>query len=501
MVCAANLTNLVLTRIVLRARDLETMRALGATESALVRMQTAEGGSLVGVGLALGLLIAALMTSAMANRLPNSLLALGVPSITLRSIAFATLLAFALCLLIWIAASVFGKSSPERHRSSVALSKFPRMRATRAVLISTQCALAMALCVGASTFVRSYLAMFGRDAGYDPSAIAISLSVPPSLQEHRSTDLLNRTIAALRQLPGVLEVGATGSSVIASGMQLRGIRVAGEEMTARSATVSEDFFESAGMTLLAGRPLTSTDRRWSGVVVNKRFVAEHLAGRGPLGELVGYGQRFAPIVGVVEDVVDSSLDGPVLPVVYSTLDAVEVGVTIMVKAMPSGPTPQELAATVGQSGDGFVVQQADFLGDRLGNSVRDKAFASLVAAAFSVAAACVAVVGLLGVVGFVAAQRRKELAVRIVLGASQRHLQLVVSVETVVSALLGCAVGVVIGRWATLFAGNLIYGVEPGSWLTASVGGGAITLIIAAATALHSRKVTRIQPVESLRTI
>ena len=505
LVVCANVTNLMLTRALVRRRELAIRLSLGATRRRVVRLLAAEGAVLGVLGGALGLAVA------IAGR---RLLPFGdAAPLDGRVIAVASLLSLAVGVLTGLVPALratraglwrsLGESGRGVARSRSALGRG---------LLVLQVAVSLALVAGAGLFLRTLQNLRGVDVGFDPERVLLFALDPGAAgyEGHQIRALHERVAAVLRATPGVVEVGLSGMPFLGGWITKSGVYLQGSEVAveggAHDMAVSPEFFEVMGIPLLAGRGFGPRDAEGSPPValVNPAAARAWFGGESPLGRRFGDNPAASgemEIVGVVGDVRAGGVREAAPPTLYRPHTQQPPGERFFVvkAAGPPAPLTPTVRAAV-QSVDPtlpllHVSTQSEQLEARFGE---ERALA-LACSLFGGLATLLAAIGLFGLASYDVAQRTREIGVRMAVGAEAAAVVRMVLRQSlflvVPGLLLGVALSLATGR---LLAGRL-FGLEP--WDGATLAQAALALLSAAALAvlIPARRAARVDPVLALR--
>jgi predicted lysophospholipase L1 biosynthesis ABC-type transport system permease subunit len=280
------------------------------------------------------------------------------------------------------------------------------------------------------------------------------------------------------------------------------VTVEGKARLMLTKSVTSRYFDAAGMPIVAGRSLDARDRTLPTAVVNRRAAAELWPAGEAVGRSIGRGKDLVTVVGVVADTFDQALDVPPAPMLFSALHDPSTGtrVSFVLRTTASIEAVRRPAdAVVTEINPDAIVTDVSALNERLANSVRDRMFATLVAAMFGVAGVGVCSFGLVGVVAFVVARRTREIAIRTAIGAEPRHVRRLVMRQALAAALTGTALGLTAGWWASRSLESLLYGVEAGDAPTLLAGALLMLAVVTGASWLPARRALALSPTLALR--
>jgi predicted permease len=510
VVCAANVSNLLLVRRLSRLPELAVRAALGASPADLRRLGLIELGAIAVLAVAVGLAVASVAVTLIARIMPPAYAALGAPAITWRVVVFAA--------AAGSSATVAGLI-PLVVRRSDAAAPITHTRATdgrraalvRRLSVTLQSAFTMVLVAGAGLLVDSYVHLVGQPAGFDRDVVAVTTMYPPALQGAAMQDVIDATSDRLARVPGVASVAAADGNVV-DGLLSTSIHVKftidGREGDAQLRSVTADYFATAGMTLRRGRLLRDADRDALAVVVNETLASAYW----PDGSAVGRATSMGTIVGVVEDAYEQVYDRRPAPTVYNLLRGRLIGTTatlgghlssgITYLLRPSGTTALNDVAVRRALFDvqpDVVTVETNTLGRKLANTVRDRSFATLMLGLFGVAGGAVTLAGLVGVVSVVVAARTREIAVRMAIGAQRRDVRRLVTGDVLRAATVGGIAGLLVGRWLSTLLTRFAYGVTAGAWTPAIAACGVMLVLMVIAALVPARRAASILPADALR--
>src|SRR6185295_16417468 len=423
------------------------------------------------------------------------------------ALAFVVLAAVLAVLIFGVVPAAFGT----RARLATVLASSSRGVAggrhrLQAGIVIAQLALGVVLAATAGLLVRSYSAMTHVDAGFDPEHVLV-FHVGAAWDEDRKGvgQLQVRLLEELGRLPGVKSTGFTNFLPV-SGATLRSqVRVDGlagtdpnGAFTVGTRSISADYLKTIGVPLVAGEwcPASRADFDFTSnpvrpALVNRQFVDRYAAGR----DLIGRGVTFAlagqgwRIVGVVADVLEDGHARPAVPYLYLC------GAAGMLPdpeyVVRASGDPRALAGAVRQ-----VVKSIDPA--RPVFSVRPLTDASAVTS-FAGAALVLAALGLYGLLTLAVSERRRELGVRLALGATRADLAEVVLAGAGKLVAGGVALGLVLTLAASQVLRTLLFGVTAHDPWSLATGVIALSLAALAAVALPARQALRTSAIEALR--
>lgn len=518
VIACANLGNLLLARGAKRRSEIATRLALGATRWRLVRQLLTESIVLSVAGAATGLIFASWGTQALlwALSFPGEPILLDL-SWDAKLSAFAVVITFACALLFGLAPAV------EATRVSVYSAMHNGVttgrRGNRFVnsgLVVVQVALCVALIASAGLLVRTLQALLAQNPGYDPKGVLVAQATRQGVGEtpEREAIVGQELLAAFRSLPGVT---SASWSRVANKMTLSQLVAPGPKGSERRSSsylifVSADFFKTRRTPLLTGRDFKDGDSETSlAVAILSEDLARKLfGGINPVGlrfrENDGdeYGQDYpVEVVGVTRDMQwRRPSDGP-LPILYRPVAQCAGGclgigayeIRVAGALAETSKRLENVAATV----DPRIALKCDPLSNTISNTVHRNRAMALIATTFGLFVGLLAMVGVYGVTSYAAAERTREIGIRMALGANRGD---------VFRMLLGemmrvVCVGIAFGLGAFVPAAHLIratiWGIKPTDPLSLGFAISLMLIIAGIAAFLPARRAMRVDPMVALR--
>ncbi|HWC99424.1 MAG TPA: ABC transporter permease [Candidatus Sulfopaludibacter sp.] len=530
LIGAVNVANLVLARTTLRRKELATRLALGAGTGRLVRQLVTEStlvslaGGVAGAALGAGLL-AALAHSSM-EKLPRASEVRVDGTVILAMLLMATVVGIIVGLIpsIQVMRARVNDVLREESRSGTG---GKRSRRVRQVLIVAQVGLAFVLLAGAGLLLASFRQLLHVDPGFDVhGVVTASTSVPQSLYPKDSDvrTLMDRTLDAIRSIPGVTAAGATNSIpwggnhsdsvVVAEGH----IMQPGESVISpEQVTVTPGYFEAMHISMLAGRTFDARDRDGAlGTVIVDEVLAQRFwPGRNPIGRRMFLPQdpndllktdehtKWMTVVGVMRPVHTGDVEGSGNPVGAYYLpfaQNVQRGFGLAIKsagdAAPVLRTVRMRFAAIAPNLALFDVHTMEERGDLALASRR----ASLTLALFFGGLALfLSAIGIYGVLAYLVTQRQREIGIRTALGCTAGGVVTLIVREAFWLVGLGLVLGGLGSAALRKMVAVQLYGVKPLDPLVMSAVIVTLALVGLAACILPARRATQVDPVIVLR--
>jgi predicted permease len=523
MTCA-NIAGLLLARSAVRAQEIGIRVALGASPARIMRQLLTEGLLLAVLGGGAGVLLTYACLPLLARNLPPirdraavlQPLAMHI-DLDVRVLGFAIAITFLTAVLFALSPALRLARSDLANTLRAGRTATRRLLARNAMVVA-QVGVCTLLLIGAALLVETLQRMRTMNAGFDREHV-VTFTIDPSLKAYReeparalSKSLLEKT----RALPGV------ASASIASRALMRGTGVkatfgaAGTRiqqndfLNSSLNSITPDYFETTGIRLLAGREFNSLDRdeaKPRKAMVNQAFATRFFRGRDPIGQRFGFpgpnGIAIAgnEIIGVVSDAKYRSLREPIPPTVYNLLtDGFASGFILHVR------TQQRPEATIAPVRE--ILRSLDpelpfievrTLREEVEASIWQERLLAVVSTIFGAIAALLASIGLYGALDYAVQSRRREIGVRMALGAQPAGIVRLLSRDMLVLIGSGALIGLCGYASAAVWIRRVLFGVRAWEPVAVVVVLSLVALVAAIATALPAYRAVRIDPATALR--
>jgi|HubBroStandDraft_6_1064221.scaffolds.fasta_scaffold02752_8 predicted permease len=533
LIACVNLANLLLARNSARQRELAVRAALGAGRGGLVRQLLAETLLLSLIGGAVGFACAEIGMRALARMHPENVPQLNSVGIDWRVLTFTLMVSLVTSLLFGLAPAFMGTrlnlvdALKQGGRSGTSGRSSQRVRS---LLVITEMAMCLMLLVGASLLVRSIMRLESQDLGIRQDHLLRGrIYLPPVRYTNpgKRTRFCDDFATRVRALPGVIVATVTTvyppnngwtQMLVIPGHPATRIQ---EVPSAQFGVVDQHFLRTLGIPLIRGRDFAESDSATSPAValISEEFKRRYFAAEDPIGRKVHIGPPQLPGIAVEENItddVDVTIIGvigdfknaglvrapqPQVTVLYSQHPLVNGGFKDILIRTASDPysVESEVRSQLRALDSDMPLAEVQTIDELVERSTGGQRFTTVLLASFAVAGLALAVVGIYGVVSFLVAQRKQELAVRMALGASYANVLWLVLKHGLKMAAIGAVLGLC-GAWAAQkFTAGLLYGISP---LDPLVFAGAPIFLLAVAAiacAIPGARVLQIDPAQALR--
>jgi len=516
LIACINVANLLLARALSRQKEFAVRSALGASRWRVSSQLICESLVISGVGAILGLLLTSLLLPVLRVWLSNMLPRAEGLSIDTSILLFTVGLTLATGIVFGMLPAipawkldVFGVLKTRGTEDSS-----PRTRAFRSLLVIGEVSLALVVLVTAGLLIRSLGQLLNSDVGFQPEqTVTMRLSLPATkyAKQEQIDSFFQQLVARLKsssqvQSAGVinnlpLENQLAGQSRFA--VQGQPAPAAGQFPVTQIRTASPEYLATLKIPLVAGRWFVETDLPNNVVVVNQAFQRRYLSNGDPTLQKILFGvmskspQSFQ-VLGVVGNVKDVALDASPEPQVY--FPGYSNNANVIVRTNGSALTAASLLRSeVAALDHDQPIESIQTLEQVMSNSVAKQRLSALVMVAFSSISLVLAAIGIYGVMAYLVVQRKREIAIRVALGAGRRDiLKLVVGQGmrlAIFGAVAGCVLALVVGRAIT----NMLYNVRGTDPATFGIVGGLLVSVAFIAIYLPSRRAANADPMTALK--
>jgi putative ABC transport system permease protein len=526
LIVCANLANLQFARGLGRQNEMAVRTALGAQHFRLVRQLLAESVLLGLVGAAGGLLLAKLDLRILVHTMPPLIAryVAGWSRISLddRALAFSLVLAIGAGVLSGLAPALESlrlNLVDQLKSGSRTATTSGRTHRLRNIFVVAQIALAVALVIGAALMVKGLDAMFHRSDKYEPAKVlTFGVSLPSGHYgtPQKQAEWYEQSLSKIQSLPGVkaavittaLPEGNDGTWNDSFRIDSHPV-VPGQIQNAARLAVSAGYFSIMHIPVVAGHAFTASDglNTTPVALVSRNFAVHYFPNTSPLGHKIRFGsgkndnEPWVTIVGIVGNVRYQWTDDLPEPAIYLNAAQVPPGgakYAVLTNGDPLAVAPavrRALAAIDPALALDAMMSYAEYLREGLIGLTN----AAAMLAVDALIALLLAGIGIFGVMANLVGERRREIGVRLTMGATQKNVVQLFLRRAVFLLGMGLIIGVPLAAALARAVANLLYGVHPGDiavFVAATVAIAGITLL---AAYLPAHRAAQVDPVESLR--
>jgi|HubBroStandDraft_4_1064222.scaffolds.fasta_scaffold01538_3 predicted permease len=531
LIACANVTNLLLVRVESRQQELAVRAALGAGWGQIVRGLLVESVMLGLMGGALGVGLAYAGVRFLVAIGPANLPRLGEISVDGRTLGFTLLLSV-------FAGLLFGLMPALKYagpRTSLALQSAGRTTSVsrerhraRNLLVVGQVAMALVLLVSAGLMIRTFEALRTVDPGFTDARQlqVLRISIPDLLirEAQRVTRTQNEILDKLAAIPGVKSAG------FVSEMPMEGFDSGWDTIFVEGKTYSEaelpalrlykhvspGFFGAAGTRIIAGRDLTWAEVYGPRSVV---MVSENLAREmwgtpsGALGKRLREdpGLPWREVIGVIQDVREKGVEEKAPEIVYwppmvenfygpGPAQAIRT-VSFVIASERAGTESflNDVRQAVWSVNANLPLASVRTMEEVYGKSVARTSFTLVMLGIAGAMAMALGIIGIYGVMSFTVSQRKREIGIRLALGAQRVDLVQMVLSEGATLALVGVAMGIAAALGLTRLMGSLLFGVTAHDPLTFGLVAALLMLVALLACYVPAQRAMNVDPMVALR--
>ena len=469
LIACANIANLLLARGAARVHEIAIRTAIGASTARILRQFLAEGIALALAAGVVGLLLALGMTTVLGNFGPEAIPRLRETSLDSRVLLFTIGLCLGSAILFGFgpALALFRENVQNALKQGAVTSLTGTASlSVRRLVVSFELALAIVLLTGAGLMAKSFWKMYSNPPGFAPNntlVMKVALSGPQYADTSKQVVYFKRLLGSVASMPGVRSFGIANTEdyILQSAKSSAPAFV--DQF--RESLVSPGYFQAIGMQLLQGRWLVDTDAP-DATIINETMARRAFGERNPLGERINGLGRPVRVIGVVANLKYTKLDanpGPEMFRLFShNLWGGNATMTVAVRLAgdPLGLAPA-LRSTVSRIDPAQPVFDVESLEQALSASVATRRFELILFGLFAASALVMAVIGVYGVIAYSVAQRRREIGIRLALGAQPGAVVRMLVAQGVLIGFWGLAGGLAAAYGLTRLMVSLIFGVAP----------------------------------------
>ncbi len=533
LIACANIANLQLARALGRKREIAIRAALGAGRMRVARQLFTESLLLSVVGTGVGLALAGsslgLLTRVTGGSIPRVEEIHLRPEVCLAMLALASIAALLFGLApMWQAARQDIETALRETGSAVAGGR--NQHKLREALVIAQLSLTIVLLAGSGLLLRTLYHLLHTDSGFRAEhVLTMQTAVSGTEPEDRNlaTTVYGPELDQIAELPGVKAAGfitflplSNGSSSATFLIKGRPDRGPGSQPHALLNAASEDFFRALQVPLLKGRFFERTDTLGQPrvAIINEALAHRYFSGVDPVGKQIAFDEsdfKTSPItiVGLVGNIRQVGLAKPPDPQFYLAFRQVPPAtlwsqfllkqiMTYAVRVSNGDPAAVSKAVrqVIERVDPGQTVFHVATMKEIVSASVKSRRLSALLLSVFAGLALAVAIAGLYGVLSYMVSQQRRDLAVRMALGATRNEVTRMVVSHALVLYAIGLAAGLIGVIWCGHLLSNMLAGVRP--WDPVALGITSLVLLLVSILAawFPARRAASIDPYQALRT-
>jgi putative ABC transport system permease protein len=520
LITCVNVANLLLVRGLARIRDVAVRSALGANRARIAVQLLTENAILASIGGALGVTVAWVVVRAFVAVAPS-----GTPrldEISMNGATFAAAFAItSMAMLLFSVAPIFLASSVDVQqvlRSDTRQSASRRSRLVAELLVSGQIALAVLVLSAAGLVGRSLLRLQHADLAFNPTHVVVAeLAIEGNRYDtgEKESAAIDRLVALFARIPGVQDVSPTTSVPYATTRSWEGKPTAegqSKEDAARNPmldieVVGPELFGALGLPVTRGRAFSDADSKGSTpvVILSESAARFYWPNANPVGKRLVDGaapSSFTTVIGVVPDTRFRDLREPHATIYYPLRQSqFPFAPTTMIirTSRTAGDLAAALRTLLASETPGVALAKIEPFETLLGGPLAEPRLNAMLLMLFGASAVILAGVGLFGVLATMVRQRRRELGIRIALGAAPEEVARLVVGRGLLLATLGTGVGLLGALAANRLLASLLFQVTPTDALTLSIVAVVLVVVAAIASAIPARTSSRIEPAIALR--
>ena len=524
LIACVNVANLLLARAAARRRELAVRLAIGAGRGRLVRQLLTESAMLSMAGVIAGLVLAAFAVHALSAAAPVAAANLSTVRGTLTAIslgrialdAHAAGAAVVVAVFTGLVAGLIPALAAARlpvadamRRGAVATPAFSGLRrlTSRGVLVMAEIALAVVLLVTSGLMARTLGHLLHAQVGYRAEGVLTArVGLAPGRAANQPIGLLwDEVLQRVATLPGVTSVAVGSCAPVGDHCEGTDVRVAGHSEQAHVSfhAVSPGYFATLGVPIIRGREVSSLDRSETQpvMVINATAARTIWGADDPLTTPVPRDDRTITVVGVAGDVRYEDIEADPKPAIFFPVAQMNRSRAMLFVRTAGDPASLSSAVrnAVRAVDRNHTVSDVQTLRHRMYEATARDRFATQVLGAFAVTALALAAIGIYGVLSLAVAQRRRELGIRLALGAERRSVLAMILGQAMSIAAVGAAIGAVAALFVGRALGSMLYGVTPADPVTYVSCGLVLAAAVLAAAIIPAARAMQVHPMVALR--
>jgi predicted permease len=531
LIACANLANLLLARATGRQKEIAVRLAVGASRGRIIRQLLIEALCLSGLGGLTGLLFAFWADKAlMAIYLPADSGGLNISTAPDTRILLFTLAVTIATGLIFGLVPALETTKPDIGRTlkDQAGAVAGGGRGLRKTLVVAQVALSVLLLIGAGLFLRTLKNLGSLDLGF-PVERLVGFNLDPSLGGYtpeRAQIFFQQLTESLSSIPGVQSVGLASMRILEDDYSWNEMTVEGYTPATPEAKavpymtwISPNYFATLGVPIVAGRDFTPKDNRevkhspqpedWAPtvVIINEKFARRFFAGQNPIGRHLGFGtdpgtRTDMEIIGVVKDIKYANLRDEIPEQAYAPYlgSHFATDMTVYLRtAIDLKQVMTSVRAKVRELDSSLPIYDVRTSEAQISDLLTTERMIASLSTVFGLLATLLATIGLYGVMAYTVAQRRREIGLRMALGAEPRKVLWMVMREVLLLVAIGVGVGIPASLALMRAVQSQLFGLTAHDPLTLALATAGLALVACAAGYLPALRASRLDPMVALR--
>jgi putative ABC transport system permease protein len=517
LIACANVANLLLARGSSRSHEMAIRSAIGAARGRLLRQCLVESLLLSVVGAGTGFALAVLLIDGVRTFGPADVPRLQEVAVNPSALLFTVVLSILTTLLFgFVPAWRLSHASPmecvkESSQASVARAT-QRLQSFIAV---AEIAMALVLLLGGGLLVQSFVRILNVPLGFRPERVSI---VRTLFGEARYPDPVKRAVVQRELIDRLSHLQGAQVVAAASHLPLSDTREIGFRLEhaapddfhwAENSLISPGYFRAMGIPIMRGREFTEEDRPDAPLVavISEALARQYFPGRDPIGQRFYWGGRLLTIVGIAGDVNISALDADPPPMIYNSMFQVQSGASartaLLMRLDPGRQHDQSLFNEVQQQiwslDRDLPVYNFTTFETLISESVAQRRFTTVLMLSFALLALALALIGLFGVMSYLVAQRQRELAIRMAVGADRPGVCWIVMKRGAALASAGCAIGLVLFLLGGRLMRTTLYQTSAYDPATLALVPALLLAVALLGSYVPARRASRVDPMAALR--
>ena len=513
LLACANVTGIMVSRMLARTRELTVRTILGASRSRILRGMVTEGVMLAIIGGMVGLILAYWSVGLLVSFTSKFTSLASQLTFTPQVMAFCFLLSVACGVVIGMVPSVGVRYTAlfTAEGSNAGASNVISLK-TRGALVAAQLALCVILLVAAGLALRTVLHLERVDPGFQPSGVLTArIYILNGKHQEFFKELLERT----RRLPGVVSAGLASSIPLhdAASDGPVPIEIRQAKATEHSETkpgtpviriVTPDYFRTLGASILGGRDFNEQDTSevQPVVVVNQHMANHYWPGGNAVGKQIAVSsEKWLPIVGVVSDIRHLGLDQDPIDEVYGSLaESPQAAMSVVIRSSQTSPELGEQLRWIAHDIDpNAVVADVRPMMQVRKDWLASRRTTAMFLGIFAVVALCITASGISGMMALAVGERKHEIGVRLALGATPGTVILSMMKQVLVLMTAGLGVGFGAAWLMSTSMSHVIAGIAPRDTVTFAISSALLIAVTTASSFVPLTRIGQLDPVVLLR--